>query len=320
MHKPLHRIDLNLLVIFQILLQERSVTLTAKWLSISPSAVSKALAKLRIWFDDPLFVRSPQGLIPTPLTLSIEQNLSDFINISYHISGKRNTETPTGLKFNLVLESPLHQVMLPNFPQQILTHFPEPKIQIRNWEYNSLSSIIDGEVDLGLVGREYYPRSKELLNLLPDVIDYEVLFNDMPQVYLHKDHPLLEEKWNLENFLKYPHVSTELDKRSHWALDDILCEHGRVRNIVLTYTTFEQSLFMISQPEHQLITSAPGYCLHYIQHRFPQLVSRPIPLPDHILEQLKLPFILLWHKRNAYNTKILWLRKIIKENIGKYSL
>lgn len=45
MHKLLHRIDLNLLVILQILLQERSVTLTAKWLSISPSAVSKVLTK-----------------------------------------------------------------------------------------------------------------------------------------------------------------------------------------------------------------------------------------------------------------------------------
>lgn len=103
-NKPLHRIDLNLLVIFQILLQERSVTLAAKWLSISPSAVSKALAKLRIWFDDPLFIRSPQGLIPTPLSLSIEDSLSDFINISHHIANKRNTEVPVGLKFNLVLE------------------------------------------------------------------------------------------------------------------------------------------------------------------------------------------------------------------------
>lgn len=89
MHKPLHRIDLNLLVILQILLQERSVTLTAKWLSISPSAVSKALAKLRVWFDDPLFVRSPQGLIPTPLTLSIEESLSDFINIGNHMQASK---------------------------------------------------------------------------------------------------------------------------------------------------------------------------------------------------------------------------------------
>ncbi|MBI6527931.1 HTH-type transcriptional regulator YidZ [Proteus vulgaris] len=318
MHKPLHRIDLNLLVIFQILLQERSVTLTAKWLSISPSAVSKALAKLRVWFDDPLFVRSPQGLIPTPLTLSIEHSLSDFINISYHIVGKRNTEIPKGLKFNLVMESPLHQIILPDFLQKILSHFPESTINMKNWEYNSLSNIIDGEVDIGLVGREYYPRSKELLDLLPDAIDYEILFKDTPLVYLHKDHPLLKEVWNLDNFLNYSHVSTVLDKRSHWALDDVLSEHGRMRNIALTYTTFEQSLFMVAQSGHQLITSAPGYCLHYIQKTLPSLTSRPIPLPKKKLEQLDLPFILLWHKRNSYNTKTLWLRETIKNNIEQF--
>lgn len=317
MHKPLHKMDLNLLVILQILLQERSVTLTAKWLSISPSAVSKALAKLRVWFDDPLFVRSPQGLIPTPLTLSIEESLSDFINISHHITGKSNIDIPQGLRFHLVMESPLHQVMLPHFPQQILNHYPGSTLQIRNWEYNSLASIIDGDVDIGLVGREYYPRSRELLDLLPDVIDYEVLFSDTPLVYVHKNHPLLKETWDLDTFLRYPHVSTEYDKRSHWALDDVLSEHGRLRNIAVTYTSFEQSLFMVAQSGHTLITCAPGYCLHYIRKALPDLMTLPIPLPTAVSRQLDLPFIQLWHKRHSHNAKILWLRETIKKSVNK---
>ncbi|OAT46925.1 putative LysR family transcriptional regulator [Proteus hauseri ATCC 700826] len=317
MHKPLHKMDLNLLVILQILLQERSVTLTAKWLSISPSAVSKALAKLRAWFDDPLFLRSPQGLIPTPLTLSIEGSLSDFINISHHITGKSNIDIPHGVRFHLVMESPLHQVMLPQFPQQILSYYPESTLQIRNWEYNSLAGIIDGDVDIGLVGREYYPRSKELLDLLPDVIDYEVLFSDTPLVYVHKNHPLLKGTWDLDTFLRYPHVSTEYDKRSHWALDDVLSEHGRLRNIVVTYTSFEQSLFMVAQSGHSLITCAPGYCLHYVRKVLPDLITLPIPLPTAISKQLDLPFIQLWHKRHSHNAKILWLRETIKNSVNK---
>ncbi|MCG7587653.1 LysR family transcriptional regulator, partial [Photobacterium sp. OFAV2-7] len=55
MSKPLHRLDLNLLITMQVLLQERSVTKTAKKLNVTPSAVSKALGKLRDWFGDPLF-------------------------------------------------------------------------------------------------------------------------------------------------------------------------------------------------------------------------------------------------------------------------
>lgn len=67
MKKPLSSLDLNLLLCLQLLTQELSVTRTAKRMNVSPSAVSKSLAKLRAWFDDPLFVKTPLGLAPTPL-------------------------------------------------------------------------------------------------------------------------------------------------------------------------------------------------------------------------------------------------------------
>lgn len=62
MKKPLSSLDLNLLLCLQLLTQELSVTRTAKRMNVSPSAVSKSLAKLRAWFDDPLFVKTPLGL------------------------------------------------------------------------------------------------------------------------------------------------------------------------------------------------------------------------------------------------------------------
>lgn len=61
MKKPISSLDLNLLLCLQLLLQERSVTKAAKRMNVTPSAVSKSLAKLRDWFDDPLFVKTPLG-------------------------------------------------------------------------------------------------------------------------------------------------------------------------------------------------------------------------------------------------------------------
>ena len=58
MKKPISSLDLNLLLCLQLLLQERSVTKAAKRMNVTPSAVSKSLAKLRDWFDDPLFVNA----------------------------------------------------------------------------------------------------------------------------------------------------------------------------------------------------------------------------------------------------------------------
>lgn len=62
MKKSLTSLDLNLLLCLQLLMQERSVTKAAKRMNVTPSAVSKSLAKLRAWFDDPLFVNTPLGL------------------------------------------------------------------------------------------------------------------------------------------------------------------------------------------------------------------------------------------------------------------
>ncbi len=64
MKKSITTLDLNLLLCLQLLMQERSVTKAAKRINVTPSAVGKSLAKLRAWFDHPLFVNSPLGLSP----------------------------------------------------------------------------------------------------------------------------------------------------------------------------------------------------------------------------------------------------------------
>ncbi|EBA3342727.1 HTH-type transcriptional regulator YidZ [Salmonella enterica] len=271
MKKSITSLDLNLLLCLQLLMQERSVTKTAKRMSVTPSAVSKSLAKLRTWFDDPLFVNTPLGLAPTPLMMIMFNSLS----------------------------------------QQIYQRYPQATIKVRNWDYDSLEAITRGEVDIGFTGRESHPRSRELLSLLPLAIDFEVLFSDLPWVWLREDHPALRETWNLDIFLRYPHISICWEQSDTWALDDVLQEMGRKRHIALSLPGFEQSLFMAAQPDHTLIATAPRYCQHYNQlHQLP-LVARPLPFDAQQREKLMVPFTLLWHKRNSHNPKIVWLRQAI---------
>ncbi|EDW4143453.1 HTH-type transcriptional regulator YidZ [Salmonella enterica subsp. enterica] len=276
MKKSLTNLDLNLLLCLQLLMQERSVTKAAKRMNVTPSAVSKSLAKLRAWFDDPLFVN-----------------------------------TPRGLKFELAAESPLMMIMFNSLSQQIYQRYPQATIKVRNWDYDSLEAITRGEVDIGFTGRESHPRSRELLSLLPLAIDFEVLFSDLPWVWLREDHPALREAWDLDTFLRYPHISICWEQSDTWALDDVLQEMGRKRHIALSLPGFEQSLFMAAQPDHTLIATAPRYCQHYNQlHQLP-LVARPLPFDAQQREKLMVPFTLLWHKRNSHNPKIVWLRQAI---------
>ncbi|GLO63183.1 DNA-binding transcriptional regulator [Vibrio sp. MACH09] len=312
MKKSLARLDLNLLYILKLLSQELSVSKTARKLNVTPSSVSKSLSKLRDWFDDPLFVKTPKGLMPTPLTLSMDQQLSDWLQISNQILDTHSDDYPSDIQFDLAVESPLLITMLSELILQIQQRYQGAKVKTRNWDYDSLEAIIRGEADIGFTGRESHPRSKESLDLLPYFIDYEVIFTDLPMVYLRNDHPALQEEWNLETFLKYPHISIVWEKSELWALDEVLSEMGVTRNNTLTMSSFEQSLFMANQPGLNMITTAPQYCQRYTKQIHPDLICLPIPVDKASRDKLLIPFTMIWHKRNAHNPKIMWLKEAIK--------
>ncbi|WP_309143200.1 LysR family transcriptional regulator [Bradyrhizobium cajani] len=75
----LSRIDLNLLVLFRVVLEERHVARAAARLSLTPSAVSHALGRLRLLLNDPLFLRTPKGVVPTARALELGEPVAEII-------------------------------------------------------------------------------------------------------------------------------------------------------------------------------------------------------------------------------------------------
>jgi DNA-binding transcriptional LysR family regulator len=318
MRKSFHQLDLNLLIILQLLLQNRSVTKVASRLAVTPSSVSKSLGKLRQWFNDPLFLKTPTGLQPTALVIGMESELAEWSQIANQLSEKTSNAIPTGLNFRLMMESPLYLLVLSQLPNQIHQQFPDSNVQIYNWDYDSIEAIIGGNADIGLCGRENHPRSPENLSSLPYYIDYEILFEDRPVVYLRRDHPALNEEWNLEAFLKYRHIGILWEKKSQWILDDVLANQGLFRDIGLSLSNFEQALSFTSQAGQNMFTIAPSYCKKYISGIHPNLVSIPLPLNEEMYQQITIPLTLLWHKRNSHTEKFKWLKQEIKKSFEGY--
>ncbi len=108
-----------------------------------------------------------------------------------------------------------------------------------------------------------------------------MLFSDVPCVWLREDHPALQEAWNLETLLRYPHISICWERSHTWALDDVLQELGReAQRLLMSLPGFEQSLFMAAQPGNLLLATAPRYCQYYNQlHQLP-LVALPLPVDE----------------------------------------
>ncbi|MGL5992188.1 MAG: LysR family transcriptional regulator, partial [Aeromonas sobria] len=114
--RTLGELDLNLLVVFKYLMAERSVAGAAKQLSVTPSTVSKALAKLRDWFADPLFVRGRKGLMPTNLALALTEQLEAWFQLTGSIASLLSEAIPDGARFNLVMQSPFYNSLLGDLP------------------------------------------------------------------------------------------------------------------------------------------------------------------------------------------------------------
>ena len=77
--KNLHQIDLNLLVYLEVLLRERNVTQAANQLGLSQPAMSNGLRRLRALFDDPLLVRTSEGMNPTERALELEPLVKEIL-------------------------------------------------------------------------------------------------------------------------------------------------------------------------------------------------------------------------------------------------
>ncbi|MBM7074107.1 hypothetical protein JQC92_19060 [Shewanella sp. 202IG2-18] len=164
------------------------------------------MAKLREWFNDPLFVKSPQGLQPTIFIKNIENDLAEWSLISTKLSQKNQGVNSAKFKFAMSMESPLYLLAATQLPDLVLNQFPNSKAKITQWDYDSIESIINGDINIGFCGRETNASSPESPQLLPYVIDYEILLEDKPVVYLHTNHPALTLKWDLDSFLSYQHI------------------------------------------------------------------------------------------------------------------
>ena len=311
--RTLGELDLNLLVVFKYLIAERTVVGAAKQLSVTPSTVSKGLAKLRAWFGDPLFVRGRKKLIPTNLALTLAGELDAWFQLTGSIASLNREAIPDGAHFSLAMQSPFYNSLLSDLPLAIHEKYPNSVVKLLAWNRNSLNDIVNGDADIGVCVRESHDRSLLKLGHLPYYIDHEVLFSERPVVFLRQDHPLLRQPWSLDKVLACSHCSVVLEVQETWSLDMLLEDEGLQRKVPIMVSTFEQALNVASQSHHELIAVAPSYCAGFAAKYHPNLVTMPLPLPERLYKQLELTFILLWHKRHNQDAKVMWLLNEIRQ-------
>ncbi|WP_076538158.1 LysR family transcriptional regulator [Shewanella sp. UCD-KL21] len=310
----LAKIDLNLLVILQVLLEEQSVTRAANRLHLSQSALSKSLNRLRVTLDDPLFQRTAHGLKPTAHAVNLAQQLPQLLQSLHQIVQPPSFIAATSHQhFSFAMVESAYETLLPYFIGTILREAPNVKLDSYVWTEKSMQDLQLGQIDFGIAGRDTHPQADFKIEQLPDGIKYRTLFKDKQVCLIRQDHPLMAQikagQWNRELYLQMAHVQVRCEGNDWWALDYHLAEQNLHRRISSTVPDFYGAASICAHSD--LIFTLPSSFARHAALLYP-LVEIPLPF-----EFMPMAYVLLWHERNSQAPGHLWLRNVICGSVAE---
>jgi len=279
-----NRVDLNLLVYLDALLRERNVTQAANQLNLSQPAMSNGLRRLRELFDDPLLVRTSDGMAPTERALELEPLVRDVLMI--------------------MASDYAESTLLPGVLGKLRTQAPGLTLDIMTPSDVSFLDVERGKVDMVINRFDSMPQSFHQIHL----------WDDSFSCLLSPENPVLED-FSLENYLKANHiwvsktgmgvgVGVDPDdvQRLGW-VDLALNKLGKKRQIRV-FTRHYQAAMTLAEQNDLIVTLPTRATL--LKRDNPRVVLREPPLDIPPLE-LKMA----WSPLLQHNPANRWLRKLI---------
>ncbi|MCB1856336.1 MAG: LysR family transcriptional regulator [Halieaceae bacterium] len=202
--RELGRLDLNLLVALEALLEERSVSRAAQRLFITQSAMSKTLGRLRELFDDPLFVRRGSGMIPTPRAEQLAARLPQVLLAVQGMFAPASFDPAAYVgQFNLLVQGHMGVWLLPMLLRRLEERAPGIRLATLTRVDDPFEQLSNGKLDFLLQAeRQSYPGELRLTT-----IGYAP-----PTLLARKGHPLEGQEITWERVLQFPHVQLSLDE------------------------------------------------------------------------------------------------------------
>jgi DNA-binding transcriptional LysR family regulator len=309
----LMRIDLNLLVVLQVLLEEESVTRAAVRLNLSQSALSKSLTRLRTSLQDPLFTRTAHGLKPTTHALQLQQTLPNLLQGLYQLTQAPSFDPASSDRhFSISMLESAYATLLPSFIAPLLKQAKHLHIDVLNWKEGSIQALQQGKVDFGITGIDFYDDQRLKTQNLPDGINHSILFNDHQTCLVNEHHPVLKEvengTWNMESYLQHSHLQVCCEGDKWWAIDYFLEKQGKQRKIISTLPDFYGGASVCAHSD--LIFTLPS---NFVPHAKKLYSLKQIPLP---FEFNEMAYALLWHQRNSDEPGHKWIRELICNSVA----
>ena len=300
-----NRIDLNLLVYLDALLRERNVTQAANQLSLSQPAMSNGLRRLRELFDDPLLVRTSDGMTPTERALELEPVVREVLSkIDKAVQPRSDFEPDQAQRVFRIMASDYGEATLfPAVLAKLRDLAPGITLDIMTPSDVSFLDVERGKVDMVINRFDSMPQSFHQIHLWDDTFS----------CILNVDHPMLEN-FTLDNYLAGDHVwvsktgmgvgvgvNPDDVQRLGW-VDLAINKLGKKRQIRV-FTRHYQAAMTLAEQNDLIVTLPTRAAL--LKRDNPRVVLRDPPLDIPPLE-LKMA----WSPLLQHNPANRWLRKL----------
>jgi DNA-binding transcriptional LysR family regulator len=292
----LRRVDLNLLVAFDTLMQEKSVTRAAARLYIGQSAMSATLARLRLLFDDPILIRHGRQVVSTPVADALVTPVRGALDLVGGILTKRSSFDPATdhRTFTLIASDYLTFVFLRPLLRSLSDEAPNVKLHIRPVNEDLHEEVAHNRVDLLITAREGFPQHVDFPN--------QELFTDRYVCAVDADHPEVGRSISLEQLQSLPYLATSAG-RSRSIAEIELDRLGIRRNTEIT-TTFTLGFFLlIGTRLVSLVHERLG--MEFQKQLKIRLLEPPVQISG-VTE------IMVWTARNTEDPGHKWLRERLK--------
>ncbi|MDX0487387.1 LysR family transcriptional regulator [Sinorhizobium medicae] len=294
--------DLNLLVVLNALLEERSVTRAATRLGMSQPAASRALARLRVLFSDAILVDGPGGYLLTARAEEMRPSLRNTLaGVNELLDGRTfDPMRATGAVRLLMLDLEA-AVLAPRLISSLAEQAPAVDLQVVSPGLRPLEALEADAVD-AVIG---------VVDEAPAGIRKRKLYQDGFVTLMRADHPAAGQKLTLERFLELDHVVVSITGTGPAWVDEILARLGRQRRVKVRVPSFFAAVEIAARSD--LVITLPSSLARTADMRRFVMTPPPLDLGSVVMS-------LAWHGRNQDAPRHVWLRRTIVTAVSDIGL
>ncbi|RQR53669.1 LysR family transcriptional regulator [Burkholderia sp. Bp9126] len=286
----LSKIDLNLFVVFDAIYSKRNLTRAAELLSLTQPAVSNALARLRKTLNDPLFVSTPAGMVPTPMAENIVGRVREALQLLDASAHEGDVFDPASSErvFRLSMSDLTEALLMPALGELLQRHAPRMQVRSYYMDRGELpTALANGSVDIAIDSA-----------MIGDAnLHQALLVRDRYACMIRRDHPFRGDVLTLDDYLAMGHIHVSSRRKGSGHVDAELARLGQRRNIQMRVQHYMVAPLIAMRGD--LALTAP---LRLVRSYPARVLELPFELPD-------LEYCCYWHRSADRDHANQWLRE-----------